>query len=1391
MVEVSRKARMRLIIILLSITLGLVTLNQANSDNVSVASVQQTPPTGTYFDHLVFIMMENWGIQNICGRNPTSSTPCNGSDNPYMSSLARNFTIGQKYTSVFCEPKNATCSITSQPNYVAIIGGSTFSCPSSCSNINAPTLVDRFQTAGLSWKAYMENQQPTAGCDTSSHEPYNNIHNPFISFREFVNSGVSNATLCNKILLANPSGCGTVTDCRLVNDLNNASAPAPNFMWLTPDDCNNMHGASVCTNGCTSASTGTACRQKGDSYLKSLVPSILTSQTFTTTRSALFITFDEGQDFCPFNGSSINDCIYSTWAGPVAKNGFIAPGSHLYNHYNFTHTVESNWNLATLTSHDAGSSPMTEYFNAQSPDFTVTTNPTSLMFPFGNSANSMITLNSLGGFAGPVTLTKSSTPTGLTLTLNPTSVTLTSGGTGTSTLTVSSSTVGNYTATVTGTGGGHTHNTTLTVRVTPPPNFALSVNPTSLTLTHAVSGVANPVTVNPTGDPTVFESSYLANSFYAKGLIWLFYEDSSNTCEHQAGCLTYTTSLNGSRWAAPTTVPVHITDSDFSVTTNGTSVFYARYNETSFINNCGRKLQFGLGSLSNSGTVAWQPERTVIAGASNRVYVNDEIIVDSNGQVWIAYLIDNHGACGGNSIDWPIVIHSAGTNYSAWTGNFTLSSANSGNWHIALATLGNGQVYASYWIGNNDVHGRLYNNGWQADEQVSSPTTLSDVNAWLFNSGTNIYSIYFDDSTKSFNFAARSSTGTWTINTIGIGESHIGFPGYYSLPDAASYDVANNRFHLFYMNATTQKIDEWTGSGNTWNKTTGVVTTTAVPYPDSITSFIQSNPTEVGGIFYISGSSAPFNINFAALTFASSSLTGSFTVTVTGQNGFTGTVTLSNSTTPPTGLTVICTVTTITGGSGSSTCNLSSSTPGSYSVNVTGLSGSLSHSASVAVTVPASPDFSITATTPSPISVGQSQTSTVTVTALNGFIGAVGLSTNSTACSVSPASVTGSGSATLSCTFTSALTVHVGVTGTSGSLSHSVTVTFVVQDFTMAASPTSVNVNVNAAGTSTITVTAVNGYTRVVSLTTNSTLCTVAPTSVTGSGSATLSCTFTSASTVHVGVTGTNSALSHSVTVTYQVVDFTITASPITVTVNAGGTGTSTITITAFNGFAGVVGLATNSTSCSIAPTSVPGSGSATLSCTFSVASNVHVGVTGTSGSLSHSGTVTYVVQDFTIAASPPSVTTNANAFGTSSVTVTGLNGFAGVVGLSTNSTSCSVAPNSVTGSGSSTLSCTFTSVGTFHVGVTGLSGSLSHSVTVTYVVQDFTVTASPTSVNVNVNAAGTSAITVTGLNGFAGVVSLATNSTSCSVAPASVTGSGSATVSCNSSTAGNYTITE
>ena len=101
------------------------------------------------------------------------------------------------------------------------------------------TELDPTQAAGFAnlGEAYMENQALQTGCDTKTTLLYEYQHNPFTSFADILN----NAARCSNMVLANPSGC-SVTDCALIDDLNSGSAP--NFMWLTPNDCNNMHGAA-------------------------------------------------------------------------------------------------------------------------------------------------------------------------------------------------------------------------------------------------------------------------------------------------------------------------------------------------------------------------------------------------------------------------------------------------------------------------------------------------------------------------------------------------------------------------------------------------------------------------------------------------------------------------------------------------------------------------------------------------------------------------------------------------------------------------------------------------------------------------------------------------------------------------------------------------------------------------------------------------------------------------------------------------------------------------------------------------------------------------------------------------------------------------------------------
>jgi len=147
------------------------------------------------------------------------------------------------------------------------------------------------------------------------------------------------------------------------------------------------------------------------------------------------------------------------------------------------------------------------------PDFSISSNPTSMTVQQGSSVISTITLTSLNGFSGPLTLSTNAQSSGLAWSLKPTAVTLASGATVTSVLTVNASTtgptgayrpggyeavasqVGPYQAVVTATNGTLTHTATVTVNVTssnanaPISGYLLDIGAAAIIAAIAVIGI--------------------------------------------------------------------------------------------------------------------------------------------------------------------------------------------------------------------------------------------------------------------------------------------------------------------------------------------------------------------------------------------------------------------------------------------------------------------------------------------------------------------------------------------------------------------------------------------------------------------------------------------------------------------------------------------------------------------------------------------------------------------------------------------------------------------------------------------------------------------------------------------------------------------------------------
>ena len=208
--------------------------------------------------------------------------------------------------------------------------------------------------------------------------------------------------------------------------------------------------------------------------------------------------------------------------------------------------------------------------------------------------------------------------------------------------------------------------------------------------------------------------------------------------------------------------------------------------------------------------------------------------------------------------------------------------------------------------------------------------------------------------------------------------------------------------------------------------------------------------------------------------------------------------------------------------------------------------------------------------------------------------------------------------------------------------------------------------------------------------------------------------------------------------------DFTVAANPSSLTITQGNNGTSTITVTSLNGFNSATSLTASGLPSGVTaafvpnPVTPPANGNVTSTLTLTAAANATTGtatvtITGTSGSTTHTTTITLTVNaaaqpDFTIGASPSSLTIVQGTNGTSTITISSLNGFNAATNLSASGLPSGVTagfvPNPVTppANGNVTSALTLTASGTATTGtstvtVTGTSGSLVHSTNITLTV--------------------------------------------------------------------------
>src|SRR6266550_2424466 len=159
------------------LALLLVTLSVLSVTLVTSMRPVSAAPTGTYFDHIVIIAMENTAYASVLGSGTVSSCPTSSA--PFLCGMLPLGSTLPNYNSYGATAADANdfngCSAAC---YVGLMAGYTYGVVDGYGTLNAVNLVgDRFPSAGLTWQAYCES-----GC------PRGNDHFPFSAFSNTQNS---------------------------------------------------------------------------------------------------------------------------------------------------------------------------------------------------------------------------------------------------------------------------------------------------------------------------------------------------------------------------------------------------------------------------------------------------------------------------------------------------------------------------------------------------------------------------------------------------------------------------------------------------------------------------------------------------------------------------------------------------------------------------------------------------------------------------------------------------------------------------------------------------------------------------------------------------------------------------------------------------------------------------------------------------------------------------------------------------------------------------------------------------------------------------------------------------------------------------------------------------
>ncbi len=228
---------------------------------------------------------------------------------PYFNRLAAENTLLSQYYAI---------THPSLPNYLALVGGDTFGIDYNCTDcfLDAPSLPDLLEAWGLSWKTYQESMP--APCFQGSRWPYAQKHNPFIYF----NPIRQNQARCQSHI---------VPFAQLKEDI--AAEDLPNYIFITPNECNDAHDCSLKT---------------ADAWLQETLSWLQPALEAASDRWLIVLTWDEGQgahsccNLPPEAGGRVATVLIS----PLAQKGLTDDTP--YTHYSLLKTIATSWGMPPL-----------------------------------------------------------------------------------------------------------------------------------------------------------------------------------------------------------------------------------------------------------------------------------------------------------------------------------------------------------------------------------------------------------------------------------------------------------------------------------------------------------------------------------------------------------------------------------------------------------------------------------------------------------------------------------------------------------------------------------------------------------------------------------------------------------------------------------------------------------------------------------------------------------------------------------------------------------------------------------------------------------------------------------------------------------------------------------